>query len=97
MHCVCCNTFPVSLFFLAEIVIPSKNCLPFTFPSFCFMKAQTYHPFTCRTISGASNRTRTCNLLLTRQLLYQLSYTGKRKAPVWELYRRNRQKYCIAM
>src|SRR5690606_5726936 len=46
MHCVCCNTFPVSLFFLAEIVIPSKNCFPFTFPSLSFVKPHCITYFT---------------------------------------------------
>ncbi len=27
-------------------------------------------------LGGAENRTRTCDLLITRQLLYQLSYFG---------------------
>ena len=32
-------------------------------------------------ISGAGERTRTSDLLITSQLLYQLSYTGKQTIP----------------
>lgn len=49
MHRVCCNTFPVSLFFLAQILITPKDSISLAFPSLTFIKP---HCTTCFTHLG---------------------------------------------